>query len=134
VYPQNENLHVGEIILFVLLAVLAQKRATIALRCRKIKLHVLQPMSVLDQEKENSLHLQYADTVRLSQKEQCLTRFQIVSWSRHKTQSPVLSLELNLHVRHIGRIRCQAYSGAQTRVSRRVTLPERFEKPKLRSG
>jgi hypothetical protein len=41
-------------ILFVLLAVLAQKRATIALRHRKIKLDVLQPMSVSDQEQENS--------------------------------------------------------------------------------
>jgi hypothetical protein len=61
-------------ILFVLLAVLAQKRATIALRHRKIKLDVLQPMPVPDQEQENSLHLQYVDTVRLNQKDQCLVR------------------------------------------------------------
>jgi hypothetical protein len=80
-------------ILFVLLAFLAQKPATIALRCRKIKLHVLQPMSVPDQERENSLHLQYVDTVRLNQKDQCLVRFQIVCWSRHKTQSPPQSLD-----------------------------------------
>jgi len=46
-------------ILLVLLAVLAQKRATIALRHRKIKLDVLQPMPVSDQEQENSLHSQY---------------------------------------------------------------------------
>ncbi len=92
-HPQNENLHVGEMILFVLLAVLAQKRATIALRRRKIKLHVHQPMSVSDQKQENSLHLQYVDTVRLNQKDQCLVRFQIACWSRHKTQSPALSLD-----------------------------------------
>jgi hypothetical protein len=92
-HPQNENLHVGEMILVVLLAVLAQKTATIALRCRKIKLHVLQPMPMSDQNQENSLHLQNVDTVRLNQKDQCLVRSQIVCWSRHKTQSSALSLD-----------------------------------------
>src|SRR4029453_9378801 len=51
-------------------------------------------------------------------------------------QSPIASAiaRLNLHVRHIGRIRWQAYNGAETRVTRRVTLPEGFEKPKPRSA
>jgi hypothetical protein len=57
---------VDEMILFVLLVVLAQKPATIALPRRKIKLHVLQPMPVSYQEQENTLNLQYVDTVRLN--------------------------------------------------------------------
>src|SRR6266508_1423386 len=123
VHPQNENLHVGEMILFVLLAVLAQKPATVALRRCKIKLHVLQPMPVSDQEQENSLHC----APKLKGPMSC----SLPDCLLIPAQKPIASAiaRLNLHVRHIGRIRWQAYSGAQTRVNRRVTLPERFEKP-----
>jgi hypothetical protein len=76
-HRQNENLHVREMILSVVLAVPPQRSAILALRRHKIKLPVLQLISVRS----------------MSKKTAC---------------TPNISV----------------YNRAQTRVSRRVSLPE----------
>jgi hypothetical protein len=134
VHPQNENLHVGEMIF------IRPARASCAEtrnNCTPLPQNQT-PCSSTDAgvgpraRKQPALAIPRYCAPKLKGPMSCSPPDCLLV----PAQNPIASAiaRLNLHVRHLGRIRWQAYSGAETRVSRRVTLPEGFEKPKLRSA